>query len=62
MAHEAFWTDARERWPRRDDEGLYDYKRRLASNLLGDIVKRLDPDTRLAFVVLMGLRNIKPED
>lgn len=62
MAHEDFWQQARERWPRRDDEGLYDYKRRVASNALGEIVRGLDPDTRMAFRILMGLLNIKPEE
>lgn len=62
MAHEEIWSQARERWPKRDDEGLYDYKRRLMSNLLGDVVKGLDPDAMLAFGILMGLLNIKPEE
>lgn len=62
MEYEGLWELARERWPRREDEGLYDYKRRLSSNVLGDIVGDLDPDTRMAFGILMGMLNIKPEE
>lgn len=62
MARDKIWSEAAERWPKREDEGLYGYKRRLASNVLADVVKGLDPDTRLAFVILMGMLDIKPED